>query len=206
MEEYVKGVVSRYANDKRVLVWDIYNEPGNIKSPHVKGGGANLTEEQTQHLRKMSLDFLKATAEWARNPSQPITYGVFFPDASPLGKMYNELIYAQSDVISYHGYGNMLRQIMRLKEARKHNRPVMCTEWMARPVGSGFNPLLKFFKQNNVWSYSFGLVAGKIETWRPSFDLACPELDGIWYHDIFKPDHTPYEPTEVEYLKSVLKD
>ena len=66
--------------------------------------------------------------------------------------------------------------------------------------------LAKFFKNNNIWSYSFGLVAGKIETWRPSFDLASPEMEGIWYHDIFKPDHTPYEPTEVEYIRSVLKD
>ena len=208
MEEYVKGVVSRYANDKRVLVWDIYNEPGHIKSPHVKGGGANLSEEDVQRLRKMSLGFLEATAQWARscNPSQPITYGTFVPDSTPHGKMFNNLIYSQSDVISYHSYGNIIRQISRLKEARKHNRPVMCTEWMARPTGSCFNPVLKFLKQNNVWSYSFGLVAGKIETWRPSFDLSCPELDSIWYHDIFKADHTPYEPTEVEYIKSVLKD
>lgn len=208
LEEYVKGVVSRYANDKRVLVWDIYNEPGHIKSPHVKGGGANLSEEDVQRLRKMSLDFLEATAQWARscNPSQPITYGTFVSDSTPHGKMFNNLIYSQSDVISYHSYGNIIRQISRLKEARKHNRPVMCTEWMARPTGSCFNPVLKFLKQNNVWSYSFGLVAGKIETWRPSFDLSCPELDSIWYHDIFKADHTPYEPTEVEYIKSVLKD
>jgi hypothetical protein len=82
----------------------------------------------------------------------------------------------------------------------------MCTEWMARISGSSFNPILKFMKNHNIWSFSFGLVAGKIETWRHVYTEDCPELQGIWFHDIFKADHTPYEPTEVEYIKSVLKN
>lgn len=30
VEDYVHSVVSRFANDSRVLIWDIYNEPGNF--------------------------------------------------------------------------------------------------------------------------------------------------------------------------------
>ncbi len=204
LENYVKSVMTRFANDKRILVWDIYNEPGNIKSEHVVGGRGKLTDEQVKWLENLGIDFIKESAKWARscNPSQPITYGVW---TNRLGKIYNETQFAESDVLSFHSYANLMSNLGRINELKKYNRPIMCTEWLARHLGSTFNPLLAFYKQNNVWSFAFGLVAGKMETWRPWPFLDKPATRGIWFHDIFKADHTPYDSTEIEYIKNVLK-
>ena len=58
---------------------------------------------------------------------------------------------------------------------------------------------------NYLHSY-FGLVAGKTQTWIPWPKVVekAPNSD-IWFHDIFKPDGTPWEDSEVEYIKHVLK-
>ncbi len=204
LEKYVKNVISKFANDKRILVWDIYNEPGNIKSEHVVGGKGKLTKEQIKELEKLGIDFIKETAKWARecNPSQPITYGRW---TNRLGKEYIEIQYAESDILSYHCYGSVMNNLALINQMKKLNRPIMCTEWMARHLGSNFNPILGFLKNNDIWSFAFGFVAGKMETWRPWPAIDKPSTNGIWFHDIFKANHTPYDPTEIEYIKNVLK-
>ena len=55
MEKYIKDIVGAFGQDRRVLMWDLYNEPGN------SGMGNN------------SLPLVEATFAWARaaNPSQP---------------------------------------------------------------------------------------------------------------------------------------
>ena len=35
LEGYIKGVTRHFANDDRVLIWDVYNEPDNVA--HQKG-------------------------------------------------------------------------------------------------------------------------------------------------------------------------
>ena len=208
MKQYVQSISKRYANDRRVVLWDIYNEPGNIKSEHIVGGAKSLTEDDVKRLKQCALKLVKESAEWARecNPLQPITFGVYEPDSSPHGKMFNKTQYEESDVISYHTYSPLRTHINLVKEMRKYDRPIMCLEWMARHLGSTFNPILKYLKEERIWSCSFGLVAGKMQTWIPWPRIAKDTPNSnIWFHDIFKPDGTPWDPTEVEYIKNVLK-
>ena len=208
MKQYVQSIIKRYANDRRVVLWDIYNEPGNIRSEHIVGGAKSLTEDDVKRLKQCALKLVKESAEWARecNPLQPITFGVYEPDSSPHGKMFNKTQYEESDVISYHTYSPLRTHINLVKEMRKYDRPIMCLEWMARHLGSTFNPILKYLKEERIWSCSFGLVAGKMQTWIPWPRIAKDTPNSnIWFHDIFKPDGTPWDPTEVEYIKNVLK-
>ncbi len=33
MEKYVKAIVGKFANDKRIVLWDVWNEPDNMTGP-----------------------------------------------------------------------------------------------------------------------------------------------------------------------------
>ncbi len=207
LEKFVKTVVGKYAKDPRVICWDIFNEPGNIKSLHIVGGAKNLSDDRIKHLKRCSLDLIRESAEWARScdPQQPVTFGLYKYKGGEEEKIFNPLQISQSDVISYHTYAPLIDHMRIIKKIRKHtSKPIMCTEWMGRIRGSTFNPILSFHKNNNIWSFPFGFVAGKTQTWRPWPNDDTPEMQGIWFHDIYKSDHTPYCPEEVEYIKRIL--
>ena len=62
-------------------------------------------------------------------------------------------------------------------------------------------PLLK---QNNIGAINWGFVMGKTNTiyaWdHPMPDGREPE---VWFHDIFRPDGTPYKEDEVQLIASL---
>ena len=79
---------------------------------------------------------------------------------------------------------------------------------MARPIGSTFDPILGYFKEQKIAAYNWGFVAGKSNTifavglLAEAVRRAEPK---VWFHDIFRPDGTPFDQKEVEYIKSVTK-
>ena len=92
-----------------------------------------------------------------------------------------------------------------MQSLRRYKRPLLCTEYMARPRGSTFDPMLAYFKQEKVGAYIWGFVAGKTQTiypwdsWQKQYTAEPP----VWFHDVFRPDGKPYDPKEVEYVKRV---
>ena len=98
-----------------MLGWDVYNEPGNTG------------------MGNKSLPLVKAAFVWARqaHPSQPLTAGVWggTPDTT-------RLCLELSDVISFHCYGKAEELERRIAELRGQLRPILCTEWLNRPLGS----------------------------------------------------------------------
>jgi hypothetical protein len=148
--------------------------------------------------------------QWARemNPSQPLTAGPWRGDWTE-GKVdpFNQLLFNESDVISFHTYGNFDDVKSRVAQLSRFNRPKICTEYMARPQGSTFDPILGYLKEQNIGAYNWGFVAGKTQTnypwdsWQRTY-TAEPEL---WFHEILRRDGTPYKEDETEYIKSVTK-
>ncbi|MBI9086496.1 MAG: cellulase family glycosylhydrolase [Desulfobacterales bacterium] len=206
LEAYVTDILGAFGKDDRILMWDLYNEVGNIFLP-------TLSKPWTQKafqlpwliLRHLllpgaTLPLLKKTFEWARSadPSQPLTSGVWFFDP-PL----NRYLLDTSDIITFHNYNdaaNLSRQIEKLKET---GRPLVCTEYMARPQGSRFDTHLPIFKKERVGCYNWGLVSGKTQThfsWKSKPGAAEP---APWFHDILHPDGTPYDPTEADLIKTL---
>lgn len=182
LEGYVKGVVGAFAEDNRVLMWDLYNEPGNSE------------------LGVKSLPLLKKVFEWARSPSptQPLTAAVWFDNAE-----LNEFQLEASDVITFHNYEDVNSLTSQIKGLKTHVRPVVCTEYMARSRGSCFRTHLPVFKRENVGCYNWGLVKGKTQTiypWRA--EKGTPEPD-TWFHDILREDGTPFSVEEVKLIRSV---
>ena len=182
LERYVKGLLTAFANDERILLWDLYNEPGNSQQG------------------ERSLPLLQAAFEWAWSvrPSQPLSVGVWFdhPDL-------NAFQLASSDVITFHNYGPAEGLKQQIASLRAFNRPLICTEYMSRGLGSRFETHLPIFKQEKVGCLNWGLVAGKTNTiyaWNTPEGAPEPEL---WFHDIFRKDGSPYLPAEVAFIRQM---
>jgi len=202
LERYVKGVVSRFANDNRVLGWDVWNEPDNDTGPSYK---AVDLPNKVDYV----LPLLKKTFTWVRaaNPSQPLTSAIWVGDWSkheamkPIEKVQVE----QSDIISFHNYDKPQDLEQRIKWLQRYGRPIVCTEYMARPNGSTFQAFLPVGKKYKVGMYNWGLVDGKTQTkyawdsWVKQYTKE-PEL---WFHDIFRKNGTPYKPAEVAFISEL---
>ncbi|HEX6964038.1 MAG TPA: hypothetical protein VF175_19375, partial [Lacipirellula sp.] len=117
----------------------------------------------------------------------------------------NRFMIENSDVISFHEYGNLDAMKRRVAELRKFNRPLLCTEYMARGNGSTFEAILPILKEERIAAYNWGLVDGRTntkypwETWKmPIYGEPEP-----WHHEIFHTDGRPYSEDEVQLIKSL---
>lgn len=210
LKEYVQGVIKHFKDDRRVQVWDLWNEPDNMND-NSYGRNKLKTEPDAATKQAATLELLRQSFDWARevDPSQPLTSGLWLGGHKadpakliPIEKVQLE----QSDVISFHSYGRLPEVKQWVENLRKHGRPLLCTEYMARPAGSTFDPILGYFKEQNIGAYNWGFVAGKSNTifawstWQTPEPAAEPK---VWFHDIFRTDGTPFDPKEVEYIRQV---
>jgi hypothetical protein len=184
LEKYVKDVLLRFKDDKRIVLWDLYNEPGN------------------NNLGNASIDLLQDSFEWGRevNPSQPLSAGVWNKELVDLNRYQLD----NSDVITYHNYSDKVDHKKWIDSLRTTGRPLICTEYMARTRNSLFKDIMPLLKEENIGAYNWGLVAGKTNT---IYAWDAPMPDGkepkVWFHDIFRKDGTPYSREEVELIKSL---
>jgi len=186
LEEYVTDMITTHKDDPRVLVWDLYNEPGN-----------------SNHGNK-SLPLVKNSFRWARkvNPSQPVTTGIYNLRAYEM----NLFCINNSDIITYHNYNDLPLHSMEINLLKLYGRPLICTEWMARHFNSKFQNILPMLKRENVGAINWGFVSGRSNTiykWgEPIPDGSEPKL---WFHDILRKDGTPFDQAEVDTIKAVNK-
>ena len=205
LKAYVKGVVGAFANDGRILGWDLWNEPG------ADNAGSYPREElkiEDKIARVAAL--LPQVFAWAReaNPTQPLTSGVYSVDTSSDSGKLDELQQIQlreSDIITFHNYSwpeSFKREVGWLK--KKYNRPVICTEYMARPLGSTFDTVLPIAKEERVGAINWGFVAGKTQTYLPWDSWQRPyvlEQPPVWFHEVMRGDGTPYRRAEVDLIR-----
>lgn len=204
LQGYIKGVLSRFGQDKRVVAWDLFNEPDNINRPA-------YVKQEPENKADLALALLKKVVTWARevDPCQPITAGVWAGDwssdetLSPIARYMLE----NSDIITFHCYGDLPEMQKRVESLRRFGRPIVCTEYMARPVGSTFEAVLPWLKQENIGAYNWGLVAGRTQTIYPwdSWEKKYKAEPPVWFHDIFRKDGKPFDPNEVKLLKKITK-
>lgn len=207
LEPYIKGVMRHFANDNRVLVWDVYNEPDNVAGTP----GRKELEVENKHI--YSLILLTKVMLWARevNPSQPLTTGIWkgniahwgTPDSLPALDRY---MLMNSDVISFHAYDGEIENVKKkIIELQKYNRPLFCTEYLARGAGNTFQKVLPILKKDKIAAINWGFVAGKTNTIYPwkSWDSTFTSEPKIWHHDILRQDGAPYSADEVDFLKEI---
>ena len=184
LQVYVKDILSSFAKDSRILLWDLYNEPGN-------SGYGNK-----------SFDLVKKIFSWARevNPDQPLSVGLWNDKLIDL----NVFQLANSDVITYHNYENETAHARAIDSLQAYGRPLICTEYMARTRGSYFANIMPLLKKDKIGAINWGFVAGKTNT---IYAWDTPLPDGSqpieWFHDIFQKDGSVYSVGEVNLIKKL---
>jgi hypothetical protein len=179
LKSYVIDIMTEFKVDDRVLMWDLYNEPG-----------------------PGSIGLLKDVYKWAREvkPSQPVTSGINNLDNLAINSFRLE----NSDIISYHNYGDSQEALYWVMFLKLYGRPLFCTEYLRRPFGCNFSNILPLLRKNNVGAINWGLVSGKTNT---IFGWDDPRPDGkepkVWFHDILRQDKTPFDQGEIEIIKKI---
>jgi hypothetical protein len=192
LRDYVSGVVGAFAHDRRVLAWDLWNEPAS--APEV-------------------ISLLPQVFDWARksDPDQPLTSGMFQGDDNSLTGLeaptaVTQIQITESDVLSFHNYGWPEIFEREVIELQKYHRPILCTEFMARSVGSTFDTVLPIAKKHKVAAINWGFVVGKTQTnlpwdsWEHPYVKAAPK---IWFHDVLRQDGTPYRQREADLIRQL---
>lgn len=206
LEEYVKGVVGAFANDKRVLAWDLWNEPNN-------GDAAAVVRGDPKNKDELVLKLLPQVYAWARSakPVQPLTSGIWTGNWSSIETMapVARVQIEQSDILSFHNYSWPEDFEARVRQLQQFGRPLICTEYMARSIGSTFDTILPIAKKYRVGAVNWGLVKGRSQTYLPWESTEHPyihEQPLIWFHDVFHEDGTPYRQREVDLIHALSSE
>lgn len=196
LERYVKEVLATFKDDSRIVLWDLYNEPGNGEDGDTSPGT----------LRKgKSIPLVKAAFDWSRaveGLTQPLTVSYWCQMED-----MNQVIFDRCDIVTFHNYDAPDKGFVAMAErAATLGRPVICTEYMARPMGSTFAACTPYLRKHCAGAINWGLVSGKTQTiypwgWEP--DKGEPEC---WFHDIFNPDGTFLYPKEEEEIRNAIGD
>jgi len=203
LEVYVRGVVHAFAEDPRVLAWDVWNEPDN-------GNGPPHSALEPKNKRELVLALLPQVFAWARaaGSSQPLTSGVWDGDWSAPEKLtaMQRVQLDLSDVISFHNYSWPEDFEKHVRWLERYHRPIICTEYMARAVGSTFETILPIAKAHHVGAINWGFVAGKTQTYYPWESWQHPYIfqpPPVWFHDIFTATVEPYREEEVRFIRTM---
>jgi hypothetical protein len=205
-EAYVKDIVGSFANDKRVLAWDVWNEPDNP-------GGGDYDDQEPKDKFQQVAKLLPKVFAWARSvhPTQPLTSGLWHGgDWSEAGGLntIEKVQLAHSDIITFHDYSWPENFVARVTQLETYGRPLICTEYMARSAGSTIDEVLPLAKKLDVGMVNWGLVNGRTQTnfpwnsWQRPYTLQPPV---VWFHDLLKPDGTPYRQREAQIIRALSK-
>lgn len=201
LQAYVEGLVGAFAQDPRILAWDLWNEPDN---PNTVAYG----KVELKNKAAIVAQLLPQVFAWAReaHPSQPLTSGVWEGDWSSLQSMspVARIQIEQSDIITFHNYGWPEEFEQRIDELRQFHRPIICTEYMARGAGSLIETILPIARKDDVGAINWGLVAGKTQTYLPWDSWQRPYVTiapAVWFHDLFRPNGALYRAYEGELIR-----
>ncbi|HYJ54808.1 MAG TPA: 1,4-beta-xylanase [Mycobacterium sp.] len=201
LHDYVVGVLSQFRNDTRVLGWDLWNEPDNPARTYRK---VERTDKE-----ELVTSLLPQVFRWARSvdPVQPLTSGVWqgsWGDRRSRSTICGIQL-DNSDVITFHSYAKPEDFEGRIAELSPLGRPMLCTEFMARTLDSTVEGILPVAKRHNVGAYTWGLVAGKTQTYLPwdSWDHPSTAPPKVWFHDLLKPGGRPYRDGEIRTIRQL---
>ena len=202
LQPYVQGVLTRFAQDRRIHGWDLWNEPEN----HSTGKPYEHLDLPVAEKTALVTERLAQVFAWAREvaPSQPLTSGIWQGDfaadhLSPIQRLQVEA----SDVLSFHNYGTPEALEACIANLAVHGRPLWCSEYMARGAGSTFAGSLPVLHRHRVGAWNWGLVAGRCQTeyaWETWITAKTTDPDP-WFHEILHGDGTPYHADETALIR-----
>lgn len=209
LRDYVRDILSAFCDDPRILFWDLYNEPGNRMIFR-----SGRYESYPEALIPASAALMRQAFVWAREigPTQPLTVGAWSvpaPDEAAYATMIDMQALALSDIMTFHAYVPAARLPKLIGQLAKHERPMICTEWMARGLGSRIEDQLEIFRKAGVGAMQWGLVRGRTQTYLPWPDgvsgVGCALSAAEWFHDLLDQEGRAFSDRELEVLTRLLK-
>lgn len=192
--EWLRDIISAHKDDPRVVVWNLWNEPGNTKR----------FDRSEKYLRR----FFEIAREIG--PIQPLTADswlmTFNKDLTdPLSNLRDIEFLAMelSDIVSFHHYGKFEHVVATVDALKKkYGRPLYNTEWLHRIFDNNVKTLYPLFWLEGIGSYHYGLVEGRAQYYEPWESLRGSALPiDRWQHDIFRANHRPYSHEEMQIFK-----
>lgn len=202
-KEYTHKMIRAFAKDKRVIIWDLWNEPGNT----------GFDPSTDLEYFRLHLEAIRHIVEWAReeNPVQALTSSIYWrgdivnnPE-TPIAKLAAE-VEGMMDVHNFHQYNasadrmgwadklfNKLRSIS--------NRPLVSTECLTRVNGSGVARTMVLYEKNNVNFYVWGLYANDAN-WEVKWNRTTYDPYEPMFHNLLHPDGTPYDDAELDWIRN----
>lgn len=135
LERYVDDLLATFAKDRRIVAWDLYNEPLS---------------------REPSLALLRDVFGWARRarPAQPLT-------ACWAGTLLSDFTSIHFYVSPAHEPDGAQRTI---EAAVSFGRPVVATEALGRPNHGEVHEILPLFERHRIGWYLWELMIGADQT------------------------------------------
>ena len=196
-------LMTKYREDRRIVIWNIWNEPGN----------SNRGEVSAAPLKELF------ELAWKIDPVQPLAADLWRDDfgTDPKSKNQAQCVAGQlSDIISYHCYSDYEHQVRVIRLLRKHyDRPMVNTEWLARIMHNDVFTAYPLYYIEGIGCTCWGFVAGKYQTYEPwesawkQIEKGTPESKTWdmtkWLHDLYRPSLRPYDPKEIDLIKRFNK-
>jgi hypothetical protein len=225
LRRYVVETIRHFKDDDRILAWELYNEPGRGE---VGGVIVETTNQPVGQVGDASNTLLHDAWTWARevDPSQPITSTTL----GCVGEGNLHIGRVNSDFHSIHLYNPPPATLREIRDYQNDGRPIFATEWLNRHQGNLVETILPLLKRERVAAVHWGFVLGKSQTHVPWWSRQRLDDDGqvvtlqdlrnaghvhrdgdpwpdppLWFHDLFRPDHTPYDPAEIEVFRRLTQ-
>lgn len=182
LEEYMKSVLNRFRNDRRVLYWDLYNTAGN------------------DGLWDRSLPLLERSFDWARevNPSQPIAVPAWRELGSPMSARKLE----RSDLITFQSFDSAQMVESQIQLLKRFNRPIVLVDFLMRQRESRLETILPVCATYGVGWFSRGLAQGRTQIWVQDSAFANPQAPDLWQADVLKSDGAAYDRREIDLIRA----
>ena len=181
LEKYVKGVITEFKRDDRIVYWDLYNRTGD-----------NGLGEET-------LPLMDQTFNWAReiDPKQPLAVAAWTrPESAMTTRMLE-----RSDIITFQSFESVDQIEALLLLLNRYERPIICSDWLMRQKGNNFEKVLPLFSINRVGWFNRGLVNGKTQEWIQQDRHRSEASPELWQHDVLTADGEPYDEEEIQRIQ-----
>ncbi len=171
LRRYVEDLLSRFGGDRRIIAWDLFNEPQST------GSSVALTRD---------------VFAWGRSvaPSQPLTacwYGALLSDITSI-HFY----------VSPSGEPDEARRV--IESAKSFGRPVVATEALGRPNHGELHEILPLFHESGIGWYLWELMIGADQA-RYQWPNSPPVAEGIVFQGLLYPDGVPYSEDEIALIQ-----
>jgi len=170
LKEYVQKIIGSHRDDKRIVAWDLYNEP-------------QLAEE--------SYSLVYNAFKWAREakPTQPLT-------STWYGNLLSDLISIHF-YINPEKYLEKAERIIR--SAKSFGKPVLATEILGRPNHGELHQVIPLLRKHKIGWYIWELMIGVNQT-RYQWPNSPKVDENIVFQGLIYPDGKPYSEKEIQLL------